>query len=158
GIRLDHGLWMKTYGQMKSMMLNDMLPPLVFGGVRKLEAAVFVNLQVGPERGEIKEAAAEVIDVLPELPTWDDTAALVECLDVVISVETALSHLAGAMGKPVMLAMHCNGSWHYMADRPGPWQHKNPWYPNTTVYRQKQNWQWNDVMNEIASDLGRTDK
>lgn len=149
GIRLEQGLWLKTYGKMKSMKLKDMLPL-----VEAFPDYVFVSLQVGPERDEIEQHYG-MIDVLSEYPTWDDTAALVQCLDTTITVDTGVSHLVGGMGKPVMLAMHRNGSWHYMADRPGPWRTKSPWYPNTTIYRQTRDWQWGDVIEKIADDLKR---
>ena len=111
-----------------------------------------VSLQIGPERSELVDT--RVYDFLPENPTWDDTASLIACLDAVVTVDTAVSHLAGAMGKPVYLAMHQQGSWHYMADVPGSaWQTRSPWYPATRVYRQAKQDEWGDVVQRIADDL-----
>ena len=146
GIR--EGVWISTYGKMKSMKLATMMPL-----VEAFPEHTFVSLQVGPERAELDEFR-DVLDILPERPTWDDTAALVECLDVIVTVDTGTSHLVGAMGKPVMLAMHRNGSWHYMCERPGaPWNERSPWYPNTVVYRQAQDWEWGDVIEKIGADI-----
>ena len=87
-------------------------------------------------------------DLLPEKPSWDDTAALIECLDMVVTVDTSVAHLAGAMGKPVLLMMHTEGSWHWMTKRLD-----SPWYPTARLYRQKAVHQWSDVMQPIAAEL-----
>ena len=112
----------------------------------------FVSLQVGPERAEAEGTA--VLDMLPPIPTWDDTAALASCCDTIITVDTGVSHLCGGLGLDVRLAMHTQGSWHYMADIEGaPWQHRSPWYPNTRVYRQTTENRWDDVVERIAESL-----
>lgn len=147
GIRND-GLWISEYGRLKSMAFKDMYNLLYYGD------DCFVSLQVGPERAELKEYTGYLPDVLPAKPSWDDTAALVACLDVIVTVDTSVSHLAGALGKSVMLCMHRQGSWHYMAEREGtPWQHRSPWYPATQVFRQKQDYVWDDVITQIGTVL-----
>lgn len=144
GIR--DGLWLREYGLRKSMPLRQMEPLL------RAVAADWICLQIGPEAAEADLIGVEVY--LDEHSTWDDTAALVECLDLVISVDTALAHMVGALGKPVWLLQHCEGSWHYMADIDGaPWQHKSPWYPNTKLYRQQRPHEWDQVIVRIAADL-----
>jgi len=138
GIRTD-GLWISEYGRRKSMPLETMSP------VFERSGDCFVSLQVGPERKECREP---VLDLLPRKPTWADTAALVECLDVVVTVDTSVAHLAGAMGKPVMLAMHTEGSWHWMTKRLD-----SPWYPTARLYRQTAIHAWGEVVRRIAADL-----
>ncbi len=148
GIR-DTGIWIAEYGRRKSM------PFKTLDGIDR-EDSNLVSLQVGPER---REMYGDIEDVLPENPSWDDTAALIECLDLVITVDTAVAHLAGAMGKPVWLMMHTEGSWHWMAERPGsPWNTRSPWYPSVRIYRQKQAKQWGDVIERIAADLAEPKK
>ena len=145
GIR--EGLWIAKYGQRKSMRWSDTMM------LRHSTNDYFIPLQVGPERKEY--LGRDDHDLLPEEPTWDDTAALVANLDLVITVDTAVAHLAGAMGKPVWLMNSAEpGSWHWMAERPGsPWNVRSPWYPSVTIYRQKTVGVWNDVVDRIADDL-----
>ncbi len=142
------GVWLTTYGLRKSIALKEL--------TRVCDSidAVFLSLQAGPERSELKHVAG-VYDLLPEEPTWDDTAALIQCLDLVITVDTSVSHLAGAMGKPTWVMWSASAAtWHYFADVDGePWQYRSPWYPNTRVYRQKEAYQWADVISSIRKDL-----
>jgi cytochrome c-type biogenesis protein CcmH/NrfG len=143
GIR--HGIWISEYGNRKSMHFDTLTP--LFG----TNNHCFVSLQIGPERAQNNEA---IFDVLPEQPTWDDTAALIENLDLVITVDTAVAHLAGAMGKPTWLMMHTEGSWHWMAPRPGAsWNERSPWYPSVKIYRATKAHEWGDVVSRIARDL-----
>lgn len=154
GIR--EGLWIAKYGQRKSMH---------FQALRKLvEDSLhnFVSLQVGPERSQPKDTGGHrfIIDVLPDNPSWDDTAALVANLDLIISVDTAVVHLAGAMGKSVWLMNSAEpGSWHWMAERPNsPWNERSPWYPGVKIYRQREVGRWDDVVGNVARDLAAFDK
>ena len=153
GIR--KGLWISEYGRRKSMRLNQM------AGVMDRDS-LFVSLQVGPERDELYVEAGkrfQVVDALPEKPTWSDTAALIECLDLVITVDTSVAHLAGAMGKPVWLLCHTEGSWHWMAERPGAfWNERSPWYPSAKLFRQKRPHEWSGVIDRVARELRKSIK
>lgn len=138
--------WLQRYGERKSLSFKD-VTPLV-----KMAPENFVSLQVGPPRGE----NSLIADVLPMSPSWDDTAALVSGLDLVITPDTGLAHLAGAMGKPVWLMMHChNHGWHFMSERPGsPWNEKSPWYPSVKIFRQwPDSESWDNVISAIKSEL-----
>lgn len=151
GIRTD-GLWIKEYGRRKSMSFDTLRPLLDHSN------DCLVSLQVGPER---RERCEPVLDLLPEKPSWDDTAALVECLDLVVTVDTSVAHLAGAMGKPVIAMLQRDGaSWHWMCARPGaPWNKRNPWYPSAVVVRQHQFNQphfWNDVVADVLREIERS--
>jgi tetratricopeptide (TPR) repeat protein len=145
GIRQE-GLWLKTYGLRKSIPFGTLMPIIDNTDVP------LVSLQVGPERNDLYPP---VIDLLPKKPNWDDTAALIECLDLVITVDTAVAHLAGAMGKPVWLMMQQDGaSWHWMCERPGAaWNERSPWYPSVQIFRQKTVGDWTDVVHGIAQRL-----
>ena len=137
---------MSRYGRAKSMRLNDMLGAIDW-------PRGFVSLQVGPERAE-GDGIVGCNDLLPDKPTWDDTAALIACLDTVVTVDTAVAHLAGTMGKDVRLAMGMHGSFHWLAPRPGvSWNDRSPWYPCVRVYRQTVPGEWGDVVARIAGDL-----
>lgn len=144
GIR-DDGLWIAEYGRRKSMHFSELGPILKLKGD-------FVSLQVGPER---LQADDSVIDLLPEKPTWHDTAALIENLDLVITVDTAVAHLAGAMGKPTWVIMQNDGaSWHFMCERPGAaWNERSPWYPLARIFRQKRCGDWTNPIAAAGAEL-----
>jgi hypothetical protein len=142
---LDHQVWLKRYGQLKSLHWWDIEPIL--------DRKIMVNLQVGPPR---RDNNLCLDDPLPAEPTWADTAALVENLSLVITPDTGLAHLAGAMGKPCWVMMHGhNQGWHFMCARPGAsWNERSPWYPSIRLFRQPANsTDWSGVVAEIAEQL-----
>jgi tetratricopeptide (TPR) repeat protein len=158
GIR--SGFWYTEYGKRKSMSFSELSPLL------DLDASFF-SLQVGPEAAENT--------FLPGLPgastawkagatsadselNWSDTAAVISLMDLVITVDTGIAHLAGAMGKPVWLMMHCGGSWHHM--RPHAWggrcESESPWYPSMKIIRQERPHEWAPVVNRVRNELTST--
>lgn len=147
GIRED-GLWISRYGKAKSMHFNDL------NLLRNTVAhdTCLVNLQIGPERAQHRGL---LVDVLPSKPSWDETAALVANLDMVVTVDTAVAHLAGAMGKPTFLLMQKDGAtWHFMCERPGAfWNERSPWYPSIRIFRQRTAGVWSDVVSSAASAI-----
>ena len=144
GVRSEHSIWLEEYGKRKSVSVHA-LEPLA----EALKGYKLVSLQVGADRNQ-----RSFFNLLPENPTWADTAALVECLDFVITVDTGLAHLVGAMGKPLWLMMHTEGSWHWMAERPdATWNEHSPWYPSARLFRQKKPHEWGGVISAIASEL-----
>jgi tetratricopeptide (TPR) repeat protein len=148
GIR-EYGIWIAEYGRRKSMHFDAMVE--VMHAIE--ENGLAVSLQVGPER---VQHGRRLIDWLPEKPDWDDTAALIANLDLVITVDTAVAHLAGALGKPCWVMMQQDGaSWHFMSERPGsPWNERSPWYPSVRIFRQRQRGSWDDVIAGVCKALG----
>jgi len=145
GIRDFSGMaWMKRYGQHKSLSF-DLIRDLV-----KANPTKFVSLQVGPPRADNHLIA----DVLSDNPSWAETAGLIENLDLVITPDTGLAHLAGAMGKPTWVMMHGhNAGWHFMCPRPGAaWNDRSPWYPSVRLFRQDTD-SWQPVVGTIAYEL-----
>ncbi|WP_353431994.1 tetratricopeptide repeat protein [Polynucleobacter sp. MWH-UH23A] len=121
----------------------------------KTEGIEFHSLQ----KGELPESELVVL----HLQNWDgpriinhadslndftDTAALIENLDLVISVDTSTAHLAGALGKPVWLMNRFDTCWRWLLDR-----EDSPWYPTFKIYRQPKPHDWESVVNRIAEDL-----
>ena len=116
----------------------------------------FFGLQKG------QEAEAELADMIarpwdgPRIMDWgallrdfSDTAALIEHLDLIISVDTSTAHLAGAMGKPVWLLNRFDSCWRWLLDRSD-----SPWYPTLRVYRQERAGDWDSVLRRVRFDLG----
>jgi tetratricopeptide (TPR) repeat protein len=87
----------------------------------------------------------------PYIADWSNTAALVEALDLVISVDTAVAHLAGALGKPVWLLNRFNGCWRWGFDR-----ETTPWYPSMRIFRQPKLGSWDAVIHRIRDALCET--
>jgi hypothetical protein len=89
-------------------------------------------------------------DAMHEMGDFADTAALIANLDLVITVDTALTHLAAALGKPVWLLNRFDTCWRWMRER-----RDSPWYPTLRLYRQPRLGDWDSVLAEVASDLRR---
>ncbi len=120
-----------------------------FGGI---DNVVFYSLQPGAA-ADIEAARAagfEVIDYSAEWQSFDDTAAFIDALDLVISVCTSAAHLAGALGQRSWVLLDVNPHWVWMLDR-----RDSPWYPNTTLYRQQQFRQWEAVLDTMSADLAK---
>ena len=83
-----------------------------------------------------------------DLSELSDTAALCECLDLVISVCTSVVHLSGALGRPTWVMLAFNADWRWLTDRSDC-----PWYPTATLYRQQAIGDWSSVFARIATDL-----
>jgi hypothetical protein len=79
-----------------------------------------------------------------------DTAAIVKNLDLVVTCDTSLGHLAGGIGVPVWLAMPEPPDWRWMLSGEG-----SPWYPKTRLFRQKEYGNWEDVFEQMAAALGQ---
>ena len=114
--------------------------------------AAFYSLQKGDRAvAELKELLTSgwrgpsIIDWTDELTDFSDTAALVENLDLVVSVDTSTAHLAGAMGKPVCLLNRFDTEWR--------WLPNSPWYPTVKSYRQIEAGNWEQVIENLKADL-----
>ena len=87
-------------------------------------------------------------DHMEEMEDFADTAALIANLDLVISVDTAVAHLAAALGKPVWVLDRFDQCWRWLSGR-----RDSPWYPTLRLYRQPHQGDWDSVLAEIANDL-----
>ncbi|WP_322105465.1 hypothetical protein [Paraburkholderia sp. J41] len=110
----------------------------------------FYSLQPGAEADVAAARAAgfEVADFSAEWRTFDESAAFVESLDLVISVCTSMAHLAGAIGKRTWVLLDVNPHWVWQLERAD-----SPWYPNTTLYRQETFRKWDPVLARAGADL-----
>ncbi len=115
----------------------------------------FYSLQKGePAESELAGLAApdwrgpKIRDLTGDIRDFSDTAALIEQLDLVISVDTAVAHLAGALGKPVWILNRYDGCWRWLLDRGD-----SPWYPTARLYRQERAGDWAGVIARVNADL-----
>ena len=107
----------------------------------------FVSLQLGPSRAQLINYD-HVLDPAGRIRDFADTAALIDRLDLVISVDTSVAHLAAAMGKPVWLLSRFDGCWRWMTDR-----QDTPWYPSMWIYAQSEAGDWQHPVAALAEDM-----
>ncbi|WP_049973900.1 tetratricopeptide repeat protein [Azospirillum sp. B4] len=108
----------------------------------------FISLQKGVPAAQAHAAPLPLLDWTAELKDFADTAALVACLDLVITVDTAVAHLAGALGRPVWVLSRTDGCWRWLRDRSD-----SPWYPTMRLYRQRHWGDWTHTVRQVADDL-----
>lgn len=128
----------------RSIPLSGFAPLLEIPGLR------LVSLQKGAAAEQARQApfAGRMVDVMDRAADFADTAALVRRLDLVISVDTAVAHLAGALGVPVWVLSRFDGCWRWIAGR-----EDSPWYPTARVFRQDRLDDWRPVLDRVAAEL-----
>jgi hypothetical protein len=134
---------------LRSIPLDDWLPLLTVPGIR------FVSLQYTPEAQAALHALGERhgvhVEHWPEaIGDYDETAALVSALDLTVSVCTSVSHLAGALGRPVWVLVPSNPEWRY-----GHAGETMLWYPSARLFRQVQARDWTRVIEDVERGLRR---
>ena len=127
------------------------IPLARFSPFKNLDAT-FYSLQKGDEAGtEFKDLLSggwngpAIIDWTDEIHDFSDTAALIQNLDLVISVDTSTAHLAGAMAKPVWLLNRFDIEWR--------WLPNSPWYPTARLFRQQAPGDWVGVIDRLTPEL-----
>ena len=95
-----------------------------------------------------KNVAVELIDLTQNLSDWGDTAALIAQMDLVISCDTAVAHLAAAMNKPTWILSRYNGCWRWLEERDD-----SPWYQSVRLFRQTTPQDWGQVMQRVEDAL-----
>lgn len=119
------------------------LDPLVHGATGS-----FFSLQVGAtaEDGQ----ALLIHDLGAEIGDFSDTAAIIANLDLVISVDTAVAHLAGAMGRPTWMVLPHVPEWRWLLDR-----EDTPWYPTMRLFRQRAPGDWRELMDRVMTEMAK---
>jgi tetratricopeptide (TPR) repeat protein len=128
----------------RSLRLADLAPLAAVPG------AVFVSLQKGAPAAQAAEAPPGMIlhDWTAELEDFDATASLMTALDLVVSVDTAPAHLAGALGRPVWLLNRFDTDFRWLLGRDD-----SPWYPTMRLFRQERPGDWGGVVARVAKAL-----
>ena len=123
-----------------------------FAPLAAIPDIIFYSLQIGDgaEQASAAPAGMRLEDLTAHIRDFADTAALIANLDLVISIDTSVVHLAGAMGKPTWLLLPDAPDWRWMPNR-----EDNPWYPGMRLFRQSMPGDWHGVMEQVASALGR---
>jgi len=130
------------------------VPLEYFAGIAQLPGITLISLQKGAARQDLTDASQPpaIIDLGSQFDiehgAFMDTAAVMMNLDVVITSDTSVAHLAGALGVPVWLALPFVCDWRWLTER-----NDNPWYPTMRLFRQKTAGDWADVFEEIRAAL-----
>ncbi|HSZ55925.1 MAG TPA: tetratricopeptide repeat-containing glycosyltransferase family protein [Tepidisphaeraceae bacterium] len=125
---------------------NRSVPPEHLAVLATVPEVEWHSLQKNPPAGLAPEL--RIIDHSSDLNDFADTAALIANLDLVISVDTAVAHLAGAMGKPTWLLLPFTAEWRWMLNRDD-----SPWYPTMRLFRQPEWGDWPGVMRRVEAAL-----
>ncbi|TWA84829.1 tetratricopeptide (TPR) repeat protein [Azospirillum brasilense] len=128
----------------RSLPLAALAPLADVPGVR------FVSLQMGPGASQLAEAPAgmDIDDPMAGVRDFADTAALAETLDLVITVDTSVCHLAGGLGRPTWTLSRADACWRWLGNREA-----NPWYPTMRVFGQDRSGDWSGVVARLRAAL-----
>jgi tetratricopeptide (TPR) repeat protein len=140
-------VWYSIRGKAKEM--HRSVPPDLWEALSTVDAT-FVSLQLAlrPEDREIGFFRDQILDFGTDLRDFADTAALIANLDLVISVDTATAHLAGALGKPVWILLSRVPDWRWGLEKP-----TTGWYPSARLFRQAVAGAWEPVIHEVRAAL-----
>jgi tetratricopeptide (TPR) repeat protein len=135
----DHG------SDMKRSIPLDVMAPLL-----ELKDVQFVSLQKGGKAGDLERLENEfgIINAGQAFTDFADTAGMIANLDLVISVDTSVVHLAGALGAPTWTLVAYTPDWRWLLDR-----EDSPWYPSIRIFRQKKNGDWPGVIDNVKTEL-----
>ena len=123
----------------RSLPAESLLP------IAQLPGVQCWSLQVGPAAADLPVGA---VNLAEELVDFAETAAAISALDLVITVDTAVAHLAGSLGKPVWLLAPFAADWRWMLARDD-----TPWYPSMRIFRQPRPGEWGEVIARAVSQL-----
>ena len=126
---------------------NRSCPLQNFTPLAEIKNVKLFSLQKGPGIEQIKgwPGDTELIDLGQAFADFTDTAAAIENMDLIISVDTSVLHLAGAMGKTAWALIPCESDWRWMLNT-----QDSPWYPTITLLRQKQHGNWQELFHRVA--------
>lgn len=138
----------KTRNFLRTIPISD------WEAIFRLPNIHFINLQYGDCEQDLQEAQKLFginIHHWPEaIQDYQETAALVSSLDLVISVCTSAIHLSGALGQHTWVLVPLSPEWRYLAN-----DETLPWYQNVKLFRQQELWQWQPVIDRVASELAK---
>lgn len=123
-----------------------------FSSLLDISNTIFYSLQKDEPTKELikhnEKNKIKIINLDPHLKDFTDTTAAIEQLDLIISIDTAIAHLAGAIGKPVWTLLSYVADWRWLTDR-----EDSPWYPTMRLFRQKRMENWKNVFERVKEAL-----
>ena len=121
-----------------------------FAELARVPGIRFVSLQKGvaPPRALWADAGSALVDLRGQWADFEELAAIISQLDLVISVDTSVGHLAGALRKPVWIALPFAADWRWMIDH-----HTSRWYPTARLFRQPATGDWASVFDRLGHAL-----
>jgi tetratricopeptide (TPR) repeat protein len=127
----------------RSMPLKTLVPVLDVD-------ATFISLQkdIRPDDKALLKERAEIVDLTSDLTDFVETAALISCLDLVITVCTSVAHLAGTLGRPTWVMLPYLSDWRWLLDRSD-----SPWYPSVRLFRQDATRDYEGVVESVRTQL-----
>lgn len=131
----------------RSVPFEDMLQ------LAETSAASFYSLQVGPAAAAITASAAQLVvtDLSPAITDdWAKTASAIKAMDIVVSTDTSVAHLAGALGKPTIMLLARRDWWRW-----GNSGDKTPWYPSMTIVRQEKPFHWEKEIKKVSAIISQ---
>ncbi len=128
----------------RSILLKNILPITQIDGIK------YFNLQKDLRDGddELLNANPYIVRIDKEINDFEDTAAIIMSLDLVISSDTSIVNLAGALGRPVWVLLPFRSDWRWLLDRDD-----TPWYPTARLFRQANVGDWTTVLDDVGAAL-----
>jgi tetratricopeptide (TPR) repeat protein len=128
------------------------IPLPLFAGVADVPGAAFVSLQREKREADAAHLGkrSNIVDWMDEVADFADTAALIAELDLVVTVDTSIAHVAGALGKPVWILIAAAPDWRWLLERAD-----SPWYPTARLFRQQRLGDWASVVTAVKEALAK---
>jgi tetratricopeptide (TPR) repeat protein len=139
-----------TFDRFRSFPLKALAPLARVPGVR------LISLQKGAGLEQLESVAGqfEIVNLRPEFDCEEaaffNAAAIIKNLDLVVTADSAIAHLSGALGAPVWLASSARSDWRWLRNR-----EDSPWYPTMRVFHQRKRHRWDELFERMAAELGR---
>jgi tetratricopeptide (TPR) repeat protein len=129
------------------------VPLKLFEQLARIPGVKLVSLQKSPGTEQLQDWPSHVplirlSDQIDHAGAFTDTAAIVKNLDLIVTIDSAIAHLAGGLGVPAWIVLHRTPDWRWMLDR-----HDSPWYPTVRLFRQLAIHDWEPVFSRIAEEL-----
>jgi tetratricopeptide (TPR) repeat protein len=128
---------------------NRSVPLTQFMNIFKNKNVSLISLQkdVRPE-DQAALATSNITHLGNKLKDFGHTAAIISCMDLIISIDTSVAHLAGAMNKPTWILLNDNADWRWFQNR-----EDSPWYQSAKLFRQSSSGNWGDVINNVSANF-----
>jgi Tfp pilus assembly protein PilF len=145
--RIGLAWWGSQHIPKRSLPIQSLLPVLALDGI-ELHS---LQKELPSAQRDWLAARPGLIDHSAELDDFADTAAMISLLDLVITIDTSVAHLAGALGKPVWIMLQYSADWRWLLNRDD-----SPWYPTARLFRQQCRSDWAGVVTDVARALSST--